>query len=96
MVAANRGFVRKNRVATKRALRAFLKATDICALEPERVARQLVEKKYASREESSPQKIIAEGTDWRFLDELKKELKAWRTWGARLGPPTSVTSAGAA
>ena len=25
---------------------------------------------------SSPQKIIAEGTDWRFLDELKRELKA--------------------
>jgi NitT/TauT family transport system substrate-binding protein len=24
----------------------------------------------------SPQKIIAEGTDWRFLDELKRELKA--------------------
>jgi NitT/TauT family transport system substrate-binding protein len=24
---------------------------------------------------SSPQKIIAQGTDWRFLDELKKELK---------------------
>jgi NitT/TauT family transport system substrate-binding protein len=24
---------------------------------------------------STPQKIIAEGTDWRFLDELKKELK---------------------
>ena len=25
---------------------------------------------------SSPPKIIAEGTDWRFLDELKRELKA--------------------
>jgi len=25
---------------------------------------------------SSPQKIIAEGTDWRFLNELKRELKA--------------------
>jgi NitT/TauT family transport system substrate-binding protein len=25
---------------------------------------------------SSPNKIIAEGTDWRFLDELKRELKA--------------------
>jgi NitT/TauT family transport system substrate-binding protein len=24
---------------------------------------------------SVPQKIIAEGTDWRFLNELKKELK---------------------
>ena len=24
---------------------------------------------------ASPQKIIADGTDWRFLDELKRELK---------------------
>ena len=25
---------------------------------------------------SSPQKIIANGTDWRFLEEVKRELKA--------------------
>ena len=25
---------------------------------------------------SSPQKIIADCTDWRFLNELKRELKA--------------------
>lgn len=25
---------------------------------------------------SEPKKIIAEGTDWRFLNELKRELKA--------------------
>jgi NitT/TauT family transport system substrate-binding protein len=25
---------------------------------------------------STPQKIIAENTDWRFLNELKRELKA--------------------
>jgi NitT/TauT family transport system substrate-binding protein len=25
---------------------------------------------------STPQNILAEGTDWRFLKELKKELKA--------------------
>ena len=24
---------------------------------------------------SGPQKIIAQGTDWRFINELKKELK---------------------
>jgi len=28
----------------------------------------------------SPRKIIAQGTDWRFLNELKRELK-----GRRLG-----------
>ena len=25
---------------------------------------------------SNPQKIIAESTDWRFLNEIKRELKA--------------------
>ena len=24
---------------------------------------------------SSPQKLIAEGTDWRFVDQLKREMK---------------------
>jgi hypothetical protein len=27
---------------------------------------------------STPQKIIAQGTDWQFLNELKKELKITR------------------
>ncbi len=108
----NREFVRKNPVATKRALRAILKAADVCALEPDRAARFLVDKGltnsydyafqtmqdipygkwreydpedtvrfYALRLQeagmikTSPQKLIAQGTDWRFLNELKKELK---------------------
>jgi NitT/TauT family transport system substrate-binding protein len=25
---------------------------------------------------SAPKQIIAEGTDWRFLNEIKRELKA--------------------
>ena len=44
IAAANRAFVRKHPVATKRALRAILKASDICALEPERAARAIVDK----------------------------------------------------
>jgi NitT/TauT family transport system substrate-binding protein len=112
MVIGNREFVRKHPVATKRALRALLKANQICALEPERAARFLVDKGYTKAYEytlqtiqeipyskwreynpedtvrfyalrlhearmikSSPQKIIAQGTDWRFLNELKGELK---------------------
>jgi NitT/TauT family transport system substrate-binding protein len=112
VLVANREFVRKHPAATKRALRAFAKATDICALEPARVARALVEKKWTDREDhalqtlrelpygrwrefnpedtirfyalrlheagmikATPQRIIAQGTDWRFLNELKKELK---------------------
>ena len=111
-MVGNREFVRKHPVATKRVLRAFLKATDLCASEPERVARLLVDRGYVKRYDyalqtlrdvpwtrwreydpedtvrfyalrlheagmikSSPQKIIAQGTDWRFLNELKKELK---------------------
>jgi NitT/TauT family transport system substrate-binding protein len=112
VVGANRGFVQKHPVATKRALRAILKATDICASEPEKVARLLVDRGYTNQYEyarqalreipytrwreydpedtvrfyslrlheagmikSSPQKLIAQGTDWRFLNELKKEMK---------------------
>ena len=39
MLAANREFVAKHPVATKRAFAHILKAADICAQEPERVAR---------------------------------------------------------
>ncbi len=39
-------------MATRRALRAILKATDLCALEPERVARAVVEKGYAKNYDS--------------------------------------------
>jgi NitT/TauT family transport system substrate-binding protein len=112
MAVANKEFASKHPVATKRALRAILKADQICALEPERVARAIVDRGFTKsydyayqamkdvpygkwrqydpedtvrfyalrlREagviKSSPQKIIARGTDWRFLNELKKELK---------------------
>jgi NitT/TauT family transport system substrate-binding protein len=113
MLAGNREFVATHPVATKRVLRAILKATDLCATEPERAARQLFDRGLTPRYDyalqtlseipydkwreydpedtirfyalrlhevgfvkSSPQKIIADGTDWRFLDELKRELKA--------------------
>jgi hypothetical protein len=35
---------------------------------------------------STPQRLIAQGTDWRFLNELKRELKAE-------SPPTLIVSA---
>jgi NitT/TauT family transport system substrate-binding protein len=112
VMASNREFVRKHPAATKRAMRAILKANQICALEPERAARLLVDKGFtpqydyalqtmkeipygkwrdydaedsvrfyalrlheAGMIKSSPQKIISQGTDWRFIKELKKELK---------------------
>ena len=112
MMIARRDFAQKHPVATKRAVRAIVKATAICAQQPERVARMLVErgvvKQYdyalqivkelpyarwrdydsedtlrfyalrlheAGMIKSSPQKIIAQGSDLRFVNELKKELK---------------------
>ena len=112
VVAANRAFAKKNPVATKRALRAILKGNHVCATEPEKTARFLVERgitpnyDYAvqalkelpysrwrdfSAEDSvrftalrmqeggfiksDPKSIIAKGTDWRFFNELKTELK---------------------
>ena len=112
MIAGNRDFVRKYPIATKKVVRAILKASELCATEPERIARLMVDRGYASHYEyvvqmlkevrygrwreynpeetmrfyalrlhevalikASPQKIIAQSTDWRFINELKKELK---------------------
>ena len=103
----------KHPVATKRVVRAILKAADLCASAPARAAGMLVDGGFTPRYDyalqalqelpydkwreydhedtmrfyalrlhdvgfikSSPRKIIADGTDWRFLDELKRELKA--------------------
>jgi NitT/TauT family transport system substrate-binding protein len=112
LATARREFVTRHPVATKRALRAILKSADLCALDPQRAARILVDKGYAPRYDqalqvmkelpygkwreydpedtlrfyalrlhevgmikSGPQKIISQSTDWRVLNELKKELK---------------------
>ena len=113
MAVANVTFVKKYPVATKRMLRAFMKAADLCALEPDRVARFLVDRDFVRNHayavqalkeipytrwrdfdpadsmrfyglrlhetgmmKTSPQKILAGSTNWRFINELKKELKA--------------------
>ena len=49
MAAGNRDYVQKHPVATKRALRAILKATDLCASEPTRVARRIVDGGFTPR-----------------------------------------------
>jgi NitT/TauT family transport system substrate-binding protein len=53
MLAANRGFVTRNPIVTKRALRAMLKAADICAQDPQRAARYLVDKGHEPRYETA-------------------------------------------
>jgi NitT/TauT family transport system substrate-binding protein len=112
VLIATKEFVRKYPVATKRVLRAVLKATDFCASNPAAVARRLVDggftgnydyalqtlnevwynkwREYDAEDsirfyslrlreagmiKSAPGKIIADGTNWRFLNELKRELK---------------------
>src|SRR5438046_1247754 len=111
-LAAHRDYVRKYPVATKRVLRAIVKAVDLCSTQPERVAQRIVDAGFTPRYDyalqtlkeipynkwrehdaedtirfyslrlreagmikSSPNKIIAQGTDWRFFNELKRELK---------------------
>jgi len=112
MVTANKDFVEKHPAATKRALRAILKATDVCATEPERAAQYVVDGGFTSRTydealdtitgvsyaawrefdpedtlrfyalrlkesglvKSSPDELIARAADWRYLEEIKREL----------------------
>jgi NitT/TauT family transport system substrate-binding protein len=111
--ASNREFVRKNPIATKRALRALLKAADLCVSQPELAAKTMAARGIASNYDyllqavkevgyrkwrdyepedtmrfwslrlreldfirGDPKKLLAQGTDWRFIRELKKELKA--------------------
>jgi len=49
MLAGNPEFVRRHPVATKRAMRAILKATDLCASMPASAARMLVDGHFAPR-----------------------------------------------
>jgi NitT/TauT family transport system substrate-binding protein len=53
----NSDFVRQHPVATKRALRAIIKANEICVNEPERAARLLVDRGYTSRYDYALQTI---------------------------------------
>jgi len=113
LVSANREFVQNHPVAAKRAVRAILKASQICALDPDRATRAFLNRGFQMNPEytlqamkelpfgrwreynpeetvrfyalrlreagmvkGNPQQIIANGTDWRFLNELKRELKA--------------------
>jgi NitT/TauT family transport system substrate-binding protein len=112
-LATRAEFARQYPIATKRVLRAILKAVDLCVSDPKQIAQLLVDQGYTDRYDyvlqmlnetrydvwrdydpedtllfyslrmheaglikSSPRKLIAEHTDWGFLNELKRELKA--------------------
>ena len=49
MLMGNRELVRDHPVATKRVMRAILKAADLCVAQPERAARRLVDRGFAPR-----------------------------------------------
>ena len=111
MLMANPEFVRTKPIATKRVVRAILRATDLCVSAPTKVARRIVDRGFtpnydyavqtfsdvpygkwrdyepedtlrfyalrlreAGMIKSSPDRIIAEGADWRFLREVRREL----------------------
>jgi NitT/TauT family transport system substrate-binding protein len=68
MAAANREFTRKHPVATKRALRAMLKATDLCVSQPEQAARLMVDKGVADKYEYVLQSVKEIGFRWRVYE----------------------------
>ena len=49
MLAGNADYVHSYPVATKRVLRAILKAADLCAVEPQRVAQRMVDRRFRRR-----------------------------------------------
>ena len=51
LLTASKEFVRKHPIATKRALRAILKSADVCATDPERAARALVDRGFTAKYE---------------------------------------------
>jgi NitT/TauT family transport system substrate-binding protein len=57
LLGARRDFARRHPVATKRVLRALLKANDLCAREPQRIARQLAERGRGVRYEHALQML---------------------------------------
>ena len=112
MIIANRDFAKNNPVATKRGMRAILRATDLCAREPEQAAHFMVDKGFTDNYDyalaamqqipynvwreydpkdtvtfyanqlreaglikSNANDILAQSTDWTFINELKTELK---------------------
>ena len=71
MLFGNRAWVREHPVATKRLLRAILKAADFCAAEPENAAQRLVDGGFTKRYDYALQ----------TLQEIP--YRAWREYDRR-------------
>lgn len=113
MLGGRAEFIRQNPIATKRVVRAIVKAADLCTKDPRMAAQYLVDRGYAKNFdfafetlssltyarwrtdnvadtirfyalrlrdvgmiESTPNEIVERGIDLRFLNDVKKELKA--------------------
>jgi NitT/TauT family transport system substrate-binding protein len=69
MLSGNRDYVRNHPVATKRVLRAFLKADDLCVTEPMSVAQRLVDGAFTPRYDYALQTLNEVPYDkWREYD----------------------------
>ena len=70
MLAANREYTARYPVATKRVIRAVLKAADLCANQPEVAARQIVEGGFTER------------YDYALQTLTENPYRAWRDYDA--------------
>jgi NitT/TauT family transport system substrate-binding protein len=70
MLVGNADFVRRNPIATKRVVRAMLRATDICSAKPDWVAQRLVDRGFTPRYDYARQ----------GLDDVS--YRSWRDYDA--------------
>ena len=69
MLIGNADFARRNPIATKRVVRAMLRATDICSAKPDLVAQRLVDRGITPRYDYARQGLddVSYGS-WREYD----------------------------
>jgi NitT/TauT family transport system substrate-binding protein len=80
MLIGNADFVRRNPIATKRVVRAILRATDICAAKPDWVAQRLVDRGFTPRYDYARQGL--DDVSYRSWREYEAE-DAVRFWTLR-------------
>lgn len=89
MLAGNAGYVAKNPAATKRVIRAILKAADICAAEPQKVALLLADGGYTTEYDYAVQSLQeVPYMNWRDYDPED----TMRFFGLRLHEAGLITS----
>ena len=93
MLGANPDLVQRYPIATKRVLRAVIKATDLCMTEPERVARQIVDGGFTPRYDYALQTLTeVPYNKWREYDPEPDEGKSRKRKLPGQGGPVSQVS----